>query len=95
MEVKKLFNLKTMCLFLILLIISSFILGVFGFWGTATIITCPTQAVYGFPLSFITYCENSISGEINYGFNFPFLILNIIIWYIVSLALILVYEKIK
>ena len=95
MEIKLFYNSKTIILFVILLIVTSFALGKFGFWGDATLIMCPTQADYGFPLSFVTHCESFGNEEIHYGFNFLFLIFDILIWYAVSLFLILGYNKIK
>ncbi len=95
METKRFYDLKTIISFVVLLIISSLVLGKFGYWGSATLIMCPTQADYGFPFSFVTHCESFASGEIRYGFNVEFLIMNLLIWYIFALIIISVYSKFK
>ena len=95
METKILYGPKTTILSMLLIMISSFALGKFGFLGNGTLIMCPTQADYGFPFSFITHCKAFGSGKISYGFNSSFLIFDIIIWYVISLVLIMIYNKIK
>lgn len=95
MEIKRLYDLRTISLFVVLLVIASLALGNFGYFGRAINMSYPCQGEYGFPFSFITHCESFISGETGRGFDFQYFLFDVIIWYLVSLVIFLLYDTIK
>ena len=87
------YNPRTLVLFIILLVASSFFLGKSG--GLTTSFSCPEKADYGFPLSFARHCTNNVTGELENRFYLFALVVDAIIWYLISLGAVFAYTKIR
>jgi len=83
---------KTLVLFIILLVASSFFLGTSG--GFITNFQCPEKADYGFPLAFSLHCTN-MAGALENNFYWSILLIDAVIWYLISLGTIFAYTKIR
>lgn len=93
MDFKIFYNVRVIILTIAVLLISSFLLGKYGSVSVVNF-HCPEKPDYGFPFSVVTHCMN-MGGEIIEQFSFVFLIIDLIIWYVISLVIILLYNKFK
>lgn len=93
MDFKKFYDVRVIILTIALLLISSFLLGKFGSVGVVNF-SCPEKPDYGFPFSVMTHCLN-MKGKVIDQFRSISLIIDLIVWYVISLIVVLSYNKFK
>lgn len=86
---------RKLILFLILMILTSAIPNFgFGIWWTGADI----GRNYGFPFNFYGYGGGpplSPGEQVPFYFNVSSLVLNILVWYLISCLIIIIYDKVK